>query len=171
MMERPTEADAASYYFTYINQVSGNDPLAVLESQLESAMTLFSGISEDDSLRRYAPGKWSIRELLNHMTDTERAFSFRVLWFGRGFETPLPGYDQDIAANGAGADSVAWADHVEEFRRVRLSTISLFRNLPAGGWKRGGIASEKFVSVRGLAYIIPGHVAHHLRILREKYLP
>jgi len=170
MIERPTEADAAPYYFTYINQVSGHDPLGALESQLEEALPLLNGISEGGSLYRYAPEKWSIRELLNHMTDTERAFAFRVLWFGRGFETPLPGYDQDIAASGAGADSIAWSDHIEEFRRVRLSTISLFRNLTAAGWKRGGIASEKFISVRGLAYIIPGHVAHHLAILRQKYL-
>ncbi len=170
MIERPTEADAASFYFTYINQVPGNDPVGMLESQLEEAMALCSGISEGDSLYRYAPEKWSVREVVNHITDTERAFAFRVLWFGRGFETPLPGYDQDIAASGAGADSTAWSDHIEEFRRVRLSTISLFRNLTDAGWKRGGIASEKFVSVRGLAYIIPGHVAHHLTILRQKYL-
>jgi uncharacterized damage-inducible protein DinB len=137
---------------------------------LEEALTLFAGISEEASLCRYAPEKWSIRQLLNHITDTERAFAFRVLWFGRGFETPLPGYDQDIAASGAAADAVSWAAHVEEFRRVRLSTISLFHNMPAEGWTRSGSASDKFVTVRALAYIIPGHVAHHLAILRERYL-
>lgn len=170
MIDRPGESDAASFYFTYINKVSGTDPVGVIESQLDEAMALFAGISEEASLRRYAPEKWSIRQLVNHVTDTERAFAFRALWFGRGFDAPLPGYDQDIAAAGADADSISWAAHVEEFRRVRLSTIPLFRNLPPAGWTRGGIASEKFVSLRGLAYIIPGHAAHHLGILRERYL-
>ena len=114
--------------------------------------------------------KWSIRQLLNHITDTERAFVFRMLWFGRGFENPLPGYDQDIAAKGAEADTISWASHVEEFKQVRLSTISLFRNMPPAGWTRGGIASEKFVTARALAWIIPGHVEHHLTVLRERYL-
>jgi hypothetical protein len=170
MIDRPGESDAASFYFTYINKVSGADPVGVIETQLDEAMALFAGISEESSLHRYAAEKWSIRQLLNHVTDTERAFAFRVLWFGRGYDTPLPGFDQDIAAAGAEADSISWAAHVEEFRRVRLSTISLFRNLPAAGWTRGGVASEKFVSLRGLAYIIPGHAAHHLGILRERYL-
>ncbi len=168
-MERPTEAEVAPYFFTYINQVS-SDPVGTTERQLDEALALLGSITEESSLHRYAPDKWSIRQLLNHVTDTERAFTFRMLWFARGFETPLPGYDQDIAAGGAEADSVSWAAHVEEFRNVRLSTISLFRNMPDAGWTRGGIASEKFVSVRALTWIIPGHVAHHLAILRQRYL-
>jgi hypothetical protein len=170
MIERPTEAEAAPFYFTYINQVLGNDPVVALDQQLEEALALFAEISEQTSLHRYLPEKWSIRQLLNHVTDTERAFAFRALWFGRGFDAPLPGYDQNIAASGAGADKVSWAAHVEEFRSVRLSTISLFQNMPPEGWTRGGIASEKFVTVRALVYIIPGHAAHHFIILRDRYL-
>lgn len=170
MIGRPGESEAAPFYFTYINKVSGDDPVGVIERQLEEALALFAETSEETSLRRYSPEKWSIRQVLNHVTDSERAFAFRVLWFARGFRTPLPGYDQDIAANGAGAGAVSWAAHVDEFRRVRLSTISLLRNMPAEGWTRGGIASDKFVTVRALAWIIPGHVAHHLAILRERYL-
>jgi hypothetical protein len=116
------------------------------------------------------PDKWSIRQVLNHVTDTERAFAFRALWFARGFATPLPGYDQNIAAAGAGADGVSWSAHVEEFRRVRFSTISLFRNMPPEAWTRGGIASEKPFTVRAVAFIIAGHLAHHIAILRERYL-
>jgi hypothetical protein len=167
MIPRPTGQDVAPYFFAYINLISGDDPGGMLRPQMEEALELFSGISEEQSLRRYAPGKWSIRQLLNHVTDTERAFAFRMLWFSRGFKTPLPGYDQDIAAAGAEADGVSWAAHVEEFRTVRLSTISLYRNMPAEGWKRSGIASEKFVTVGALAYIVPGHAAHHLKVLRE----
>ena len=170
MVQRPGESEAPPSFFTYINQVVGEDVFAFVESQLEEALSLFATISQEASLRRYAPDKWSIRQLVNHVTDTERAFAFRMLWFARGFEAPLPGYDQDIAAAGAEADAVVWAAHVEEFRQVRLATISLYRNMPAAGWTRGGIASGKFVTVRALGWIIPGHVAHHLRILRERYL-
>jgi hypothetical protein len=170
MIPRPTEQDVDPYFFTYIDQIAGGDPAGALRPQLAEALELFSGISEEQSTRRYAPGKWSIRQLLNHVTDTERAFAFRMLWFSRGFETALPGYDQDIAASGAGADGVSWAAHVEEFRTVRLSTISLYQNMPAEGWKRSGIANGKFVTVGALAYIVPGHVTHHLKILRERYL-
>ena len=104
------------------------------------------------------------------MTDTERAFAFRALWFSRGFTDSLPSFDQDTAASGAGADSVPWAAHVEEFRNVRLSTLSLFRNMPEESWMRMGIASDNRFTVRAVAYIAAGHAEHHLRILRERYL-
>lgn len=171
MIGRPTDAEAAPSCFTYINKVSGDDPVGAVEGQLDEALALFAGISEETSLRRYAPDKWSIRQVLNHVTDTERAFAFRMLWFAREFETALPGFDQDIAAAGAGTDGISWAAHVEEFRGVRLSTISLLRNMPPGGWKRGGSStSGSCFTVRALAYVVPGHAAHHLAILRERYL-
>jgi hypothetical protein len=166
MISRPQNAEAAAYYFTYINQVTGDDPVGALADQLEESQALFSEISEEKSLHRYAPEKWSIRQVLNHVTDTERAFAFRA----RGFESPLPSYDQNVAASGAEADRVSWAAHVEEFRRVRLSTISLFRNMPSPAWTRSGIASDNRFTVRALAYIIPGHFAHHVSVLRERYL-
>jgi hypothetical protein len=170
MIGRPQDTEAAPYYFTYINQVTGDDAAGTIETQLEESLAFFASISEERSLYRYAPEKWSIRQVLNHITDTERAFAFRALWFARGFETPLPGYDQNIAASGAEADKVSWSAHVEEFRRVRLATISLFRNLPADAWTRSGIASDNPFTVRALAYIIAGHVTHHVTVLRERYL-
>jgi DinB family protein len=170
MTGRPGEGETAPYYLTYINLVTGNDPLEVIESQLPDSMELFSGVSEGVSTHRYAPDKWSIRQVLNHINDTERAFAFRALWFARGFGTPLPGYDQNIAASGAEADRISWAAHIEEFRQVRLSTISLFRNMPAEAWTRSGIASDNPFTVRALAYIIAGHVTHHLAVLRARYL-
>jgi len=170
MTPRPDETEAAPYYFTYINRVTDLDVLRAIEKQLDESLAFFAGISETDSLRRYAEGKWSIRNVLNHINDTERAFAFRALWFARGFEAPLPGYDQNVAVAGAGANQIAWAEHVEEFRRVRLSTISLFRNMPAEAWTRSGIADGNPFSVRALAFIIAGHVAHHAAILRERYL-
>jgi hypothetical protein len=170
MIGRPSAAEAAPYYFTYINQVSGEDPLATIEAQLEESLVFFATISEEKSQHRYAADKWSIRQALNHVTDTERAFAFRALWFARGFESPLPDYDQNIAASGAGADTIPWSAHVEEFRRVRLATISLFKNMPAEAWTRTGIASNNRFSVRAMAFITAGHVNHHVRILRERYL-
>ncbi len=170
MIGRPQNDEAAPYYFNYINQVSGEDALTVIESQLPESLAFFAGISEEKSLHRYAPGKWSIRQVLNHITDTERSFAFRALWFARGFDTSLPSYDQDIAASGAEADSIPWAAHVEEFRHVRMATISLFRNMPAQAWMRSGIASDNRFTVRALAYLVPGHVTHHTKIVRERYI-
>jgi DinB superfamily len=170
MIGRPEASEAAPYYFTYINQVSGDDPVRVIERQLGESVALFSSISEEKSLHRYAPGKWSIRQVLNHLNDTERAFAFRALWFARGFDTPLPSYDQEIAAAGANADAIVWAAHVEEFRGVRLASISLFRNLPPEAWSRSGIASEKRFTVRALAFIVAGHMTHHVNILRTRSL-
>ena len=167
---RPQQDEAAPYYFTYIQRIDGDDVLGVLERQWQDALQFVPMISEERSLYRYAAEKWSIRELLNHITDTERTTAFRALWFARGFTSPLPSYDQNTAAGGARADSVPWAAHVEEFQYVRRSTISLFRNMPSDAWLRTGIASDNRFTVRALAYIIAGHFAHHITVLRERYL-
>ncbi|MGI8769966.1 MAG: DinB family protein [Acidobacteriaceae bacterium] len=170
MLGRPQPSEAAPYYFTYIDQVSGEDPAATLEGQLNESLAFFSAISEERSLYRYAPEKWSIRQVLNHVSDSERLFAFRALWFARGFKDPLPSYDQNVGASGAEADTIPWSAHIEDFRRVRLSTLSLFQNMPAEGWTRSGIASGNPFTVRALAYITAGHLAHHNAILRERYL-
>ena len=170
MIGRPHESEAAPYYWTYIDKAPGENPITLIEEQLPEAEEFFNAISSEQASYRYAPDKWSIRQLLNHVTDTERAFLFRALWFARGFTEPLPGYDQDVAAAGACADAVEWDEHVNEFVAVRKATIAFFRNLPAEAWERSGIASEKRFTVRALGYIIPGHVEHHLRVLRERYL-
>lgn len=170
MLGRPETNEAGAYYFTYIDRVSGNDAVGTIENQLAASLAFFSEISEAKSLHKYSPEKWSIRQVLNHVTDTERAFAFRTLWFARGFESPLPSYDQEVAALGAEADRIPWADHIEEFRRVRLATISLFRNMPSDAWMRTGIASDNRFTVRAMAFITAGHLAHHLAILNERYL-
>ena len=169
-MSVPGKDEAAAYYFTYIDRVQQDDVVGVMEQQLGDASQLFSTISEEKSLHRYAPEKWSIRQTLNHISDTERAFAFRALWFGRGFSDPLASYDQNISASGARADEYSWARHVAEFGDVRRASLALFRNLPAEAWKRSGIASGNLVTVNALAYIIAGHYAHHLAILRQRYL-
>ncbi|HEX3282092.1 MAG TPA: DinB family protein [Pyrinomonadaceae bacterium] len=168
-MKRPETGEFASYYSLYIDRITSDNVVAVLESQLTEMTTLLQSISEEQSLYRYAPDKWSIRQLLNHVNDTERVFLFRALWFARGFPDELPTYDQDVAAATANADEYSWASHIQDFRAVRESTLTFFRNLPEDGWSRSGIAGGNRVTVRALAYILAGHVSHHIAVLQEKY--
>jgi uncharacterized damage-inducible protein DinB len=170
MIGRPEPNETAPYYYTYIDRITNDNVVGVLQSQLEETLPLLARISEQKSTHRYAPEKWSIRQLLNHISDTERAFVFRALWFARGFDTPLPSFDENISSAAAQADRCHWSSHVEEFRVVRLSTLSFFRNLPEDAWMRTGVASGNPFTVRSLAYIAAGHVAHHTAILRERYL-
>lgn len=170
MIGRPTPNEAAPYYFGYINLVSGDDILHTLRAQLDETLPLLHRISEEKSLHRYAQEKWSIRQMWGHVNDAERIFLFRALWFARGLDGALPSFEQDIAVVTAKSDDVPWARHVEEFRELRLSTLSFFQNLPQEAWARTGIASGNPFSVRSSAYIVAGHTAHHMAVLREKYL-
>jgi len=169
-MTRPNTTEAADYYFKYIDLITSDDIVPAMESQMGEMLQLLSGISEEQSLHAYGQGKWTIREVLNHVNDGERVFSGRAFWFARGFNDPLPSFDQDIAVQFAHANNTSWAHLVEEFKYVRLATISFFKSMPAEAWDRTGIASDNPVSVRAIAYIIAGHVAHHMNVLQEKYL-
>jgi uncharacterized damage-inducible protein DinB len=170
MHGRPQPNEAASYYSIYIDRVTSDDIVAALATQLDETIALLATISEAQSLQRYAPDKWSMRELLGHVNDTERVFMYRALWFARGFQDQLPSFDQEIGFQAADSDEVSWASHSEEFRAIRSATLAFFRNLPADAWLRSGVASDSPVTVRALAYIVAGHVSHHLNILRERYL-
>ena len=170
MPSRPDRTEAAAYYFTYIDQVGEGDIREILESQAAEASTLFDSIAEGASLGRYAPDKWTIRQVLSHINDTERLFVFRAMWFARGFETPLPSFDQNVAIALSGADDRSWRSHVDEFRAIRAGTVAFFASLPPDAWGRRGIASGNPFSVQALAYIAAGHVTHHARIVRERYL-
>ena len=162
--------EAAPYYFRYIDRVPDRDVVRTLEEQLDETDAFLRGISEEASLSRYAPDKWSIREVWSHVNDTERLFVSRAFWFARGFDTPLPSYDQNVACAEARADDRSWESHIEEFRAVRLATNTFFRSLPAEAWARRGIASGNPFTVRALAYIVAGHLVHHVDVLRERYL-
>lgn len=166
----PSRDEAAAYYFTYIDRIKSDDVLSVMRTQLTDFLPLLRSISEEKSLHRYAPGKWSIRQVLSHINDCERMFVFRAMWFARGFSTTLPSFDQDIAAAGANADDFSWSSHMQEFVAVRQASISFFSNLPKEAWSRTGIASDNRFTVRALSYIVAGHVDHHLAIVRERYL-
>lgn len=170
-MTAPDRTEAAEYYFTYIDQVAtSTDICRTLEEQGEEVLAALRDIPDKQSLHRYAPDKWSIREVVNHLSDTERLFAFRALWFARGFESPLPSFEQDIAVLAARADERPWSSLLDDFQAVRRATLTFFGNLPAQAWSRRGIASGNPFSVRALAYIAAGHTAHHMRFLREQYL-
>src|SRR5438132_9012795 len=124
MIAVPDRTEAAEYYFTYIDQVPQGDICGLLDAQGNEVLNLLLGISEQQSLHRYAPGKWSIRDVVNHVSDAERLFVFRAFWFARGFESPLPSFDQTIAVSAARADDRAWRSLVEEFRAVRAATVA-----------------------------------------------
>lgn len=168
---KPERTEAAEYYFRYIDQVVEDDICHVLETQLSETLALLQSIPDERSLHRYASEKWTIREVVGHLNDTERLFAFRAFWFARGFESPLPSFDQNVAVTFARADQRAWSSHIEEFRDVRAATLALFQNLSPEAWMRRGVASDNPFSVRALAYIAAGHVTHHVKILRERYLP
>ena len=170
-MGLPQRTEAASFYFTYIDRISGDNILEAMRAQLDDTVGFLAGISEERSLYRYAPDKWSIRQVMNHVNDTERVFAFRAMWFARGFSDPLPSFDQNVASKAAQADAHSLASYAQEFRNVREATLSLFWNLSLEAWTRSGVASGNAVTVNALAYIIAGHLAHHVAVLRERYLP
>lgn len=168
-MTRPQLDEAASYYFKYIDLIKSDDIVDAMKTQLDETVEFLEGISEEKSMGTYETGKWTIRELWNHVNDGERLFAFRAFWFARGFEDALPSFEQDLAVQAARADETPWNKLVDEFKSLRSSTISFFETLPKEAWIRRGVASDSPVSVLALAYIIAGHVAHHTQVLKEKY--
>ncbi len=166
----PERSEAAPYYFGYIDRIKSADVVAVLERQIAEALPRLRAVSEERSLHRYEPGKWSIREVLGHVSDAERVFLYRALWFARGFDSPLPSFEEKTAVVAARSDEVPWSRHVEELHAVREATVAFFKNLPAEGWMRRGTASEKPFTTRALAYVIAGHLDHHLAVLQDRYL-
>jgi DinB superfamily len=167
---RPGADEAAPYYFTYIDRVSGDDVVAVLAEQLDQAPGFWGAITEEKSRHRYEPGKWSIREALAHVSDTERVFQFRTFWFARGFDAPLPSFDQDTAAASALAHERPLSSLLEEFLAVRRSSLALLRALPPEAWLRRGTASGNPFTTRAVAFVTAGHAAHHVAIVKERYL-
>jgi len=170
-MKRPEANEYAEYYGKYIAKVPGADVVGVLESQRLQMLQLFAGRSERDGNFRYAPDKWTIKEVLGHVTDAERIFTYRALRIARGDQTPLPGFEQDDFVKNGGFGTRTLADIVEEFGAVRGASIALFRSLDDAAWSKRGLASQKEVTVRALGFITAGHQIHHRVILEERYFP
>lgn len=170
MDRRPDPAEFAEYYGRYIAAVPDGSILASLESQRAEVASLLASIPEEKEGFRYAPGKWSIREVVGHVTDGERVFSCRALAFARGDEGPLPTFDENGYAAESGADVRSLAELAAELDTVRGATLSLFRGFGDEAWSRTGVASGYEFTVRSLAWIICGHAEHHMNILRDRYL-
>jgi len=174
----PQAGEYAPFYQPYVSLVQGNvsdknkdkDIVAVLDDQRRQALLLFSGRTEADGDLRYAPDKWSLKEVLGHLNDTERIMSYRALRIARGDQTPIEGFDQDDYVRNSPFARRPLADLIEDYIAVRRATISLFRSLDPAAWTRRGVANQNEISVRALAYIIAGHDLHHRRIVEEKYL-
>lgn len=170
-MKRPEAGEFAEYYGKYIAKVPGTDVPGILDSERLQMSRLFAGRSERDGNFRYAPDKWTVKEILGHVTDAERIFTYRALRIGRGDETPLSSFEQDDYVKNGGFAARKLADLVEEFDAVRVASISLFRSFDDAAWGRRGVASEKPVTVRALGFITAGHQIHHRMILEESYFP
>jgi uncharacterized damage-inducible protein DinB len=166
---RPEPGEYAPYYDRYISLVGGADILSALDTQRRQTMLLLSGRDESEGDFRYAPDKWSAKEVLGHVCDTERIFAYRALRIARGDQTPLPGFEQDDYVRNGPFAKAAFEEIVEDYIAVRRATLTLLRNLDEALWTRRGVASKNEVSVRALAYMIAGHELHHRRILEEKY--
>jgi hypothetical protein len=169
-IQRPGETEYMPYYAGYISLVPEGDIVSILGTQLDETLALLRSIPEERASFRYAPDKWSIKELVGHVIDSERIFSYRALRFARNDQTPLPGYEQDdYVANGS-YDAQPLAELAAELESVRRSTLFLLKHLGDDAWTRTGLANDAPVSVRALAYILAGHELHHRAILRTKYL-
>ena len=168
-MNRPTESEYAPYYQGYIAHVSEEEILPVLRSQLDALDVLLNRVASDRESYRYAEGKWSIREIAGHLIDAERVFGYRAFSIARGESRNLPGFDQNEYMLTAPYDRIDLEDLLSEFRLVRLANIAMLRNLDEEAWRRIGTANDSQVSVRALAFIMAGHVRHHMEVLRERY--
>jgi DinB family protein len=166
---RPTADEAAPFYHGYIARVTGENIGEQLKQQLDRVELLFRGVDDAVGLFQYAPGKWSVKEIIGHLSDTERIFAYRLLRISRGDPAPLPGFDENAYVPAGAFDERALTSLVEEFRSVRLGTITLVEGVPLVAWTRRGQASGKSISSRAIAYILVGHVAHHLAVLEERY--
>lgn len=170
VVPRPLEGDATPYFFTYIDEVAPEeDVLAVLDGLDRSTAALLAPLSEVQAGHRYAPGKWSVREVVGHLADSERVFAYRALTIARGDGTPMPPFDENAWAAVSNADSRSLADLLGELRAVRAASLALFRSFCAAEWERTGTASGKHLAARALPYIIAGHERHHVTVLRERY--
>lgn len=169
-ISRPEPDEFDAYFERYISLVAGGDILAALRNQNAETLDLLNKIDADKAAFRYAPEKWSVKELVGHLIDAERIFAYRALRIARGDRTPIEGYEQDDYIKNARFSACRLADLAEEFSFVRRANLLMFQNLSEAAWHRRGVANEREVTVRALAYMIAGHEIYHRNILKERYL-
>lgn len=165
---RPTTDEYASFYAGYVEQVPENDIVQVLESQLAEVVPFWNSIPESEAAIIHQPYSWKIRQVLDHLTDGERIFGYRLLRIARGDQTPLPGFDEHFYAKASEESAAPLSDIVAAFEALRRANILLLKNLAKEAWCRMGVMSDTTISARALAYILAGHVRHHDAILRKR---
>ncbi len=169
-MQRPSAGEYDPYYENYISLVENENILDSLSAQSSELRSILNALPEAKGAYSYESGKWTIKELLSHIIDGERMFAYRVLRISRGDKTPIEGFEQDGYIENSHASERTFSEMLEEFELLRRANVSLFNNLHEADWARTGIANEKEITVRALAFIMAGHVRHHLNILHERYL-
>jgi hypothetical protein len=169
IIPRPASSEYAPSYGTYVSAVPEGDLLSLLQRQGRETVKLLREINEKKSQYRYAPGKWTIREVAGHLSDAERVFTYRALRFARGDATPLASFDENAWGAATNADARPLAEHIEELAAVRAATLALFRGFSEEQFARSGTASGHQITVRALAFITAGHERHHVKILQERY--
>lgn len=166
---RPLDDEFPPSYAGYVNGAAGEDLFALLDAQLRDLEARFGTMGEEKALYRYEPEKWSIKELLTHVADSERIFAYRALCIARGDETPLPGFDEKTYSAASMADRRPLPHILGELRALRAATVALFESLDPEALERRGVANTRVVSTRALGWVIAGHFAHHMQVLRERY--
>jgi hypothetical protein len=167
----PTANEYSEFFGGYVAKASPcSDPVKKLEEQLADFRALLGPLDEKTLLHRYAPGKWSVKEMVGHIIDAERIFAYRALRIGRGDQTPLSGFDENLYVPASEVERCDWRLLLEEFTHVRTASGLMLGRMPEAAWTRTGTASGNPISVRAMVYVMIGHVAHHMDILRERYL-
>ncbi len=169
-MSKPIEGDYASIFEKYISLVDESNISQALKNQYQPALNLLNSITEKKSCSAYAPGKWSIKQMLQHMIDAERIFCYRALCISRGEQQNLPGFDENAYASNSNGDSRKWVDLLNEFVCVRVATTTLYSSFNEEMLRSKGLSNGNIITVNSLGFIIAGHVRHHLTILQERYL-
>lgn len=168
---RPLRGEFADYGAEDVALVEGDDAVAALMRQRRQTVDLFEQFGEEGGRLAYAPGKWTIKQVLGHLADDERIYAYRALCIARGDRRPLPGFDENAYVGGASFDSLSVRDLLADYEAVRNASVTLFRGLDSEAWLRRGVANGHDVTARGLAFHIAGHELHHHRIVRDRYLP
>jgi len=170
MTAKPESNEHDPYYRKYIDRVPDGDIAATLDSQVESTLAFLRSVSEENAGRSYAAGKWTMKQVLGHLIDSERIFAYRALCVGRNDKTWLPGFEQDDYVANADFNARTLESFIEELAAVRRATVNLFKHFTDEEWQRRGIANQQEISARAIAYIVAGHELHHLEILKSRYL-
>jgi hypothetical protein len=168
-VSRPQPDEHAPYYSRYIDLIPGDDALPVLRAQLDETLAPFARLDDAAGEKRYAPGKWTVKQVLSHVSDAERVFTYRALRIARKDATPLPGFDENAFADAAAADRRPLSQIVAELRAVRAATVALYEGFEPDAMTRRGTANDSPFTVRALAWIAAGHERHHRNVLRERY--